>query len=65
MWFTNPSVKSEKGWYPSIYENLAEAIHAGDEGKLVVQPSQVINCMRLIELANQSSNEGRVIAVKK
>lgn len=58
------SVKSEKGWYPAIYENFADAINSKDASRLAVQPEQVINVMKLIELANQSSREGKVIDVK-
>ncbi|CAK9784157.1 NAD-binding protein [Cutaneotrichosporon oleaginosum] len=57
--------RSEKGWYPAIYESMHEAITSGDVTRLAVQPEQAIWTMRLIEMGNTSSREGRVIDVQK
>jgi predicted dehydrogenase len=57
--------KSEKGWYPAIYESMYDAIASGDASRLAVKPEQAIWTMRLIELGNTSSREGRVIDVQK
>lgn len=55
---------SKNGWYPAIYENVYDAITSKDPSKLAVQPDQAIWTMKIIELGNKSSKEGRVIDVK-
>lgn len=60
-----PSTPAQKGWYPSIYTSLHDAITSNDPARLAVQPEQAIWTMRLIELGLQSSREGRVIDVEK
>lgn len=57
--------KSEKGWYPAIYESMFDAISSKDASKLAVKPDEAIWTMRLIEMGNTSSREGRVVDVKK
>ncbi|KAL7423112.1 hypothetical protein Q5752_002411 [Cryptotrichosporon argae] len=61
--WTTEKLESEKGWYPSIYANLHDAITHRDAGRLAVQPAQVLAVLRLIELGLQSSREGRVVQV--
>lgn len=57
-------VQSQKGWYPAIYESMYEAISSGDATKLAVKPDEAIWTMRVIEMGNKSSREGRTIVVK-
>ncbi|KAI9014436.1 hypothetical protein CLU79DRAFT_766796 [Phycomyces nitens] len=54
-------VETEKGSYISFYNNVGQAILKGDREFLEVKPEDGVNCIRLIELAQQSSDEGRVI----
>ncbi|GAA5905992.1 uncharacterized protein JCM6883_002516 [Sporobolomyces salmoneus] len=54
-------VESEKGEYRKWFENVAEAIESGDREKLIVKPEQAALTIKLIELAIQSSKEGRTI----
>lgn len=54
-------VNSENGSYKSWFENVAEAITSGDREKLIVKPEQAALTIRIIELAIQSSEEGRTI----
>ncbi|KAI7866063.1 hypothetical protein BDF14DRAFT_1818174 [Spinellus fusiger] len=54
-------VETEKGTYIEFYSNVAEAILKGDREHLAVKPEDGAQCIRLIELAQKSSNEGRVI----
>ncbi|KAL0077800.1 hypothetical protein J3Q64DRAFT_1131147 [Phycomyces blakesleeanus] len=54
-------VETEKGAYLSFYNNVGQAILKGDREYLEVKPEDGVNCIRLIELAQQSSDEGRVI----
>lgn len=56
---------SVKGWYPSIYSNMYDAIVHNDPSRLEVQPEQAIWTMKIIEMGNKSSKEGRVISVAK
>ncbi|BEJ01899.1 hypothetical protein CcaverHIS631_0605810 [Cutaneotrichosporon cavernicola] len=63
--WTTEKRPSEKGWYPAIYENMFEAITSGDTSRLAVQPEQAIWTMRIIEMGNTSSREGRFIDVQK
>lgn len=63
--WTTEKVKTENGWYPAIYESLYDAVEAKDPSRLAVKPEQAIWTMKIIELGNQSSKEGRIIDVKK
>ncbi|GAA5926349.1 uncharacterized protein JCM15063_000251 [Sporobolomyces koalae] len=54
-------VPSEQGNYKAWFENVAEAIENGDRTKLIVKPEQAALTIKVIELAIQSSNEGRTI----
>ena len=51
---------SQAGDYPAYYDNVARAI-AG-EGELAVKPEQARIVIRLIELAQESNQEKRVVA---
>lgn len=53
-------VETEKGDYLSFYNNVGLAIMGKEP--LAVTPKDGYNCIRAIELAKQSSDEGRVIA---
>ncbi|GAA5986114.1 hypothetical protein JCM5350_004438 [Sporobolomyces pararoseus] len=54
-------VESLKGDYKAWFENVAEAIEANDRTKLIVTPEQAALTIKIIELAIQSSEEGRTI----
>lgn len=56
-------VDTEKGDYLSYYNNVAQSIINKDSSQLIVKPEDGYNCIRVIELAQQSSDEGRVITV--
>ncbi|KAI8891189.1 NAD(P)-binding protein [Backusella circina FSU 941] len=56
-------VETQKGEYLSFYNNVAEAIIKKDREHLSVKPEDGANCIRVIELAKQSSDEGRVITL--
>lgn len=56
-------VDTEKGDYLSFYNNVAQSILKSDPENLVVKPQDGANCIRIIELAQQSSDEGRVITL--
>lgn len=56
-------IKSAKGDYPAIYENLYEAIINDDLSRLVVTPEQAIMNIRVIEAGLQSSREKRTIVL--
>lgn len=56
-------VPTEKGDYMSWFTNVGEAIAAKDPKKLIVQPTQAKQTIRMIELIYQSSNEERVVPV--
>ncbi|KAI8968026.1 hypothetical protein BDF20DRAFT_908265 [Mycotypha africana] len=56
-------VTTEKGSYLSYYNNVAEAILKNDPSHLAVKPEDGMNCIRIIELAQQSNDEGRVITL--
>ncbi|GAA5891162.1 hypothetical protein JCM5296_004915 [Sporobolomyces johnsonii] len=61
----NPSkpepVKSQAGQYGQWFANVAEAIQTNDPSKLVVTPEQAALTIKIIELATQSSLEGRTL----
>lgn len=61
--WSSGKVESQKGWYPAIYESMFEAISSGDASKLAVKPEEAIWTMRIIEMGNKSSREGRVVEV--
>ncbi|BGP17544.1 hypothetical protein JCM10213_004085 [Rhodosporidiobolus nylandii] len=54
-------VISERGAYGKWFENVAEALIAKDPSKLIVKPEQAALTIKIIELAEQSSKEGRTI----
>ncbi|KAI8139745.1 hypothetical protein BJV82DRAFT_625936 [Fennellomyces sp. T-0311] len=56
-------VETENGDYLSFYNNVGEAILKNDASHLAVKPQHGVNCIRIIELAKQSSDEGRVVAL--
>ena len=56
-------VDTERGDYLSFYNNVAESVLKKDPSHLVVKPEDGANCIRIIELAKQSSDEGRVITL--
>jgi predicted dehydrogenase len=56
-------VETQRGEYLSFYNNVAEAIIKKDREYLAVKPEDGANCIRVIELAKQSSDEGRVITL--
>lgn len=51
------------GSYQKIYQNLHAAIRE-DKEKLIVKPEQAALTMKIIELAFQSSREGRTLKVE-
>lgn len=53
------SYTSLNGSYPDFFENLHRAITAGEE--LLVKPEEAMQVIKIIELANQSFKEKRVI----
>lgn len=55
------TVETEKGNYLAFYNNVGEAILKNDPNHLAVKPQDGLNCIRLIELAKKSSDEGRAI----
>ncbi|CAO3645208.1 unnamed protein product [Cunninghamella blakesleeana] len=54
-------VETEKGDYVSFYNNVAQSILRKDPSHLIVKPEDGLLCIRLIELAQQSSDENRTI----
>ena len=54
---------SPAGSYQNIYQNLYTAIRE-DKEKLIVKPEQAALTMKIIELAFQSSREGRTLKVE-
>ncbi|GAA6010096.1 hypothetical protein JCM10207_007557 [Rhodosporidiobolus poonsookiae] len=55
------TIISERGAYGKWFENVADALAAGDASRLIVTPEQAALTIRIIELAEQSSKEGRTI----
>ncbi|CDS05050.1 hypothetical protein LRAMOSA07579 [Lichtheimia ramosa] len=55
------NVETLQGDYLSFYNNVGEAILKNDRNHLAVKPEHGVNCIRLIELAQKSSDEGRAI----
>lgn len=53
-------VKTLPGCYPAFYQNVADAILG--QAELAVKPEEARNTIRIIELAQQSSQEQRTIA---
>ena len=58
---TAARIKSVKGNYPAIYENLYDAIVDGDINRLAVTPEQAIMNIRVIEAGLRSSREKRTV----
>ena len=56
------AIESLPGSYQGFYENIYAALNG--EAELSVTPTQARNTIRLIELAQQSSAEGRTLAVE-
>ena len=56
-------IESELGDYKEYFINLRDAING--EAEIAVKPEEARNVMKIIELAFQSSKEGRTIAVKQ
>ncbi|CEG70993.1 hypothetical protein RMATCC62417_06795 [Rhizopus microsporus] len=56
-------VDTEKGDYLAYYNNVGESILRSDPSLLAVKPEDGANCIRIIELAQKSSDEGRVIVL--
>ncbi|KAI9243377.1 hypothetical protein BY458DRAFT_530715, partial [Sporodiniella umbellata] len=56
-------IETEKGDYLAFYNNVAHAVSQSDPSLLAVQPTEGAQCIRLIELAQQSSDEGKVITL--
>lgn len=54
-------VETIQGNYLAYYNNVGEAVLKNDPSLLAVKPEHGVNCIRLIELAQKSSDEGRVI----
>ncbi|GAA5849092.1 hypothetical protein JCM8547_006440 [Rhodosporidiobolus lusitaniae] len=57
------TVVSEKGDYGAWFKNVAEALSSSDPSKLIVKPEQAALTIKILELAEQSSKEGRSINV--
>lgn len=55
------SVRSEKGTYISLYQNLAAAIR--NNASLDVKWEEAASVIQVIELAKQSFSEGRTVDV--
>jgi scyllo-inositol 2-dehydrogenase (NADP+) len=55
----NKKVKTEPGNYCGFYANVRDAIERG--APLAVTPEQALRTMRILELAQRSSTEGRTI----
>ncbi|KAI8076823.1 uncharacterized protein BX664DRAFT_287665 [Halteromyces radiatus] len=55
------NIETEKGDYLSFYNNVAQAILDGNPAQLAVKPEHGLLCIRVIELAQQSSDENRTI----
>lgn len=58
---TTRRVKTERGDYRGLYENVRDALLGRAE--LEVKPEQVWRTTRLIELARESSGQGRLLQV--
>ena len=56
--------ETASGDWAELYRNLAEAIGAGDRTRLAVKPEEAVEVLRLIELAQRSSRERRVVDVE-
>ncbi|GJN90125.1 hypothetical protein Rhopal_003124-T1 [Rhodotorula paludigena] len=61
----NPSkpetITSHPGSYRSWFENVGAALQARDPSQLIVQPEQAALVIKVLELAAQSSQEGRTL----
>ena len=59
------SIPSERGNYRAWFENVGSALQNRDPSRLIVKPEQAALTIRIIELAEQSSREGRTITLKE
>ncbi|KAG8934221.1 hypothetical protein FRC02_010391 [Tulasnella sp. 418] len=57
-------IATETGRYLTWYENVGVAIQSRDPSKLPVKPNQAREVIRIIELLERSSIEGRVLSSK-
>ncbi|GAA5987462.1 hypothetical protein JCM10908_001964 [Rhodotorula pacifica] len=55
------AIPSERGNYRAWFENVGTALQANDPSLLIVKPEQAALTIRIIELAELSSKEGRTI----
>ncbi|GAA6040272.1 hypothetical protein JCM8097_009396 [Rhodosporidiobolus ruineniae] len=55
------TIISVPGSYGSWFANIADALLAADPSRLIVKPEQAALTIKLIELAEQSSREGRTL----
>jgi hypothetical protein len=55
------TVQSETGDYGVFFQNLHEVLLGNKNTPLLVQAEEARNVIRLIELAEQSSHENRVV----
>ncbi|GAA6062060.1 hypothetical protein JCM10212_003558, partial [Sporobolomyces blumeae] len=54
-------IVSQQGRYAEWFANVADAISSNDRSRLIVTPEQAALTIKIIELATQSSKEGRTI----
>ncbi|KAJ3181451.1 hypothetical protein HDU87_001059 [Geranomyces variabilis] len=54
-------ITTAPGNYAAFFENVADAVRGGGTAALSVQPAQIVDVIRVIEMARQSSIEGRSI----
>ncbi|GAA5957067.1 hypothetical protein JCM8115_003948 [Rhodotorula mucilaginosa] len=59
------TIPSERGNYRAWFENVGSALQHRDPSRLIVKPEQAALTIRLIELAEQSSREGRTLTLKE
>ncbi len=66
-WTVADDVRYESlpGDWPKLYRNLHGVIVSGDRSKLAVKPEETVDVLKLIDLGNRSSKEGRVIPVSE
>lgn len=55
-------VESEIGDYRDYYRSIYRALKYGEE--VPVSPVEARNVIRLLELANESAGEGRIVAIE-
>ncbi|WVR04333.1 hypothetical protein IAU60_001333 [Kwoniella sp. DSM 27419] len=59
--FTKERVPAVEGNYIALYADLYDAIIHKDQSRLSVSKDQVLAVLRIIELARESSNSGRIL----